>query len=65
MNFELYKNVNFMPEFYILKKRYFVTTRSPHIQTIPKLTPYAKEEDRYWFCTQGLAVFEAEQSVGN
>jgi hypothetical protein len=44
-------------EFYILGKRYFVTTGYADIQTIPGLQKYVIDEDKFWFRTQGLAVF--------
>jgi len=44
-------------EFHFTGQRYFVTTAHSNIQTIPELKPYAIDEDKYWFKTQGLAVF--------
>ena len=44
-------------EFYITGKQYFVTTGYSNIQTIPDLRAYFIKEDKYWFRTQGLAVF--------
>lgn len=44
-------------EFYITGKRYFVTTNYKNIQSIPGLQPYFKLDDKYWFRTQGYAVF--------
>lgn len=44
-------------EFYFTGRRYFVTTEYATIQAIPELNAYFKEEDQYWFKTQGLAVF--------
>ena len=47
-------------EFYITGKQYFVTTGYANIQIIPDLRTYFIKEDKYWFRTQGLAVFGAE-----
>lgn len=44
-------------EFYMTGKQYFITTGHVSIQTIPGLSPYFITEDKYWFHTQGLAVF--------
>lgn len=49
-------------EFYITGQRYFITSDYPNIQSIPGLKPYFLGEDRYWFRTQGLAVFGSKQS---
>jgi hypothetical protein len=46
-------------EHYLLGKSYFVTTGYPDIQTIPELKKYVVEVDKYWFRTQGLALFGA------
>ena len=44
-------------EFHITGKQYFVTTGYSNIQAIPELSAYFIKEDKYWFRTQGLAVF--------
>lgn len=44
-------------EFHMLGKHYFVTTNYADIQSIPGLKPYFIKEDKYWFRTQGLAIF--------
>ncbi|KTD20797.1 ABC transporter permease [Legionella lansingensis] len=49
-------------EFYIIGKRYFVTTGYKNIQDIPALQKYALTEDKNWFRTQGLAIFSASKN---
>ncbi|MFI4918077.1 MAG: ABC transporter permease [Legionellales bacterium] len=44
-------------EFYIMGQRYFITTGYASLQAIPKLSQYVVDEDKYWFRTQGLAIF--------
>lgn len=44
-------------EFYLIGQRYFTTTCYENIRFIPGLEQYQQEEDKYWFRTQGLAVF--------
>lgn len=44
-------------EFYITGKQYFITAGYANIQAIPGLSAYFLKEDKYWFHTQGLAVF--------
>ena len=44
-------------EFHITGKQYFVTTGYSNIQAIPELSAYFIKEVKYWFRTQGLAVF--------
>lgn len=48
-------------EFFITGKQYFVTTGYSDIQTIPDLRAYFIKEDKYWFHTQGLAVFGVQK----
>ena len=48
-------------EFYITGKQYFVITGYSNIQTIPDLRAYFIKEDKYWFRTQGLAVFGVQK----
>lgn len=44
-------------EFHFVGQRYFETTEHDSIQTIDGLEGYFLEEDKYWFKTQGLAIF--------
>lgn len=44
-------------ESYVLGQRYFTTTGYANFNSIPKLQKYIKTEDKNWFKTQGLAVF--------
>lgn len=44
-------------EFHILGQNYFDTTGYPSLISIPELDFYLIFEDKYWFKTQGLAVF--------
>nr|HAT8713361.1 ABC transporter permease [Legionella jordanis] len=44
-------------EFYLGGQSYFVTTGHPDIQSIPGLKNHFLGEDKYWFNTQGLAIF--------
>lgn len=46
-------------EFNIAGKRYFCTTEYDSIQSIPGLRAHFIKEDKYWFRTQGLAIFGA------
>ncbi len=46
-----------MKEHYIMGKSYFITTGYSEIQEIPELKTYVIGEDKYWFRTQGLAIF--------
>ncbi|ARB91198.1 hypothetical protein [Legionella longbeachae] len=48
------KNVK---DFYILGKRYFVTTGYKNLYDIPDLKAYLLENDEYWLRNQGLAIF--------
>ncbi|PWY54032.1 ABC transporter permease [Legionella qingyii] len=48
-----------MKEHYITGKSYFYTTGYSNIQAIPGLETYVIGEDKYWFRTQGLAIFGA------
>jgi hypothetical protein len=50
-------------EFKILGKRYFLTTGYSNLHTIPGLTNFFLTEDKYWFSTQGLAVFGRDKNV--
>ena len=50
-------------EFYIAGKQYFITTGHSNIQTIPDLRAYFIKEDKYWFRTQGLAVFGVRKDL--
>lgn len=45
-------------EFYIAGQSYFTTTGYDSITAIPQLVKYLHCEDKNWFKTQGLAVFE-------
>lgn len=51
-----------MKEHYIMGKSYFITTGYSEIQEIPELKTYAIGEDKYWFRTQGLAIFGARHN---
>ena len=51
-------------EFQLVGKRYFVTTGYPTVQSIPALQAYFVAEDKYWFRTQGLAVFSKQKLLG-
>ncbi|WP_454780786.1 ABC transporter permease [Legionella sp. WA2022007384] len=44
-------------EHYITGRSYFLTTGYAEIQAIPKLKTYVIGNDKYWFRTQGLAIF--------
>lgn len=44
-------------DFYVIGKRYFVTTGYIAIQNIPELADYFIAEDKEWFRRQGLAIF--------
>lgn len=44
-------------EYYFTGKSYFLTTGYSDIQAIPELKKYVIGEDKYWFRTQGLALF--------
>jgi hypothetical protein len=46
-------------EFYAVGKSYFETVGYADIQNIPGLQTYVVGEDKYWFKTQGLALFAA------
>ncbi|KTC93933.1 hypothetical protein [Legionella cincinnatiensis] len=48
------KNVK---DFYLIGKRYFVTTGYANIYDIPGLKAYFLENDEHWFRSQGLAIF--------
>lgn len=43
-------------EFYVLGKRYFVTTAYSSIEEVPELAKYVIDNDVNWYKTQGLAV---------
>lgn len=47
-------------EFFLIGKRYFITTKYKNIQSIPEIHQHFKLEDKHWFCTQGLAVFSTK-----
>ncbi|MBN9226298.1 MULTISPECIES: ABC transporter permease [Legionella] len=49
-------------EYYVMGKSYFVTTGYSDIQEIPELKTYVVGEDRYWFRTQGLAIFGSQSN---
>ncbi|MCW8399682.1 ABC transporter permease [Legionella sp. PATHC038] len=49
-------------EYSILGKSYFVTTGYSDIQEIPQLNTYVVGDDKYWFRTQGLAIFGARHN---
>jgi len=49
-------------EFHFFGQQYFVTTGHPEIQMIEELKAYVMSGDRYWFKTQGLAVFTAQST---
>ncbi|MCW8443641.1 ABC transporter permease [Fluoribacter gormanii] len=49
-------------EHYITGRRYFLTTGYSDIQAIPGLKTYVIGEDKYWFRTQGLAIFGAHHN---
>ncbi|KTD60894.1 ABC transporter permease [Legionella santicrucis] len=53
------KNVK---DFYLIGKRYFVTTGYANIYDIPELKAYFLENDEYWFRSQGLAIFSRQQT---
>ena len=44
-------------EFYITGQSYFKTSGYKNIIEIPELKSYVKDEDKYWFKTQGIAIF--------
>ncbi|QMT60338.1 ABC transporter permease [Legionella sp. PC997] len=46
-------------EHYIIGRSYFLTTDYADIQAIPELKTYVIARDKYWFRTQGLAIFGA------
>ncbi|KTD10995.1 ABC transporter permease [Legionella gratiana] len=50
-------------DFYLIGKRYFVTTGYANIYDIPELKPYLLENDEYWFRRQGIAVFGTHQTT--
>ncbi len=49
-------------QFYIMGKRYFLTTQHSTIQAVPDLRAYFLKEDKYWFHTQGLTVFKNKEN---
>jgi len=44
-------------EFYITGKSYFKTSEYKNITHIPELKNHVRFEDKYWFKTQGMAIF--------
>jgi len=44
-------------EFYIIGKSYFKASGYKNITEIPEIKSYVKDEDKYWFKTQGIAIF--------
>jgi hypothetical protein len=49
-------------DFYLIGKRYLVTTSYANIGDIADLKAYLLEEDKYWFRNQGLAIFGSQKT---